>query len=178
MNKNKLYFYLFNWFSFYLYWILCIWGASKNEFYLGPIVGSLFIIIHILIIDNRLKEIKYIIICILSGFILQSIFYYLNILEYKGSIMFGKFLIVPPWILILWAGLGSTIFHSFNWIINKKVLGTVLAAICFPIIFYSADKWNAMILNYEINSFIIICLLSALNFYILIKIAFFMNRHE
>ena len=78
INKN-LFFYLFNWFSFYVYWVICIWGAGNNDYFWGPLIGALFIILHIVFIKDRFKEIKYILICILLGFIIQSLFYYLGI---------------------------------------------------------------------------------------------------
>ena len=89
INKN-LVFYLFNWFSFYVYWVICIWGAGNNDYFRGPLIGALFIILHIVFIKDRFKEIKYILICILLGFIIQSLFYYLGILQYNGSFLIGN----------------------------------------------------------------------------------------
>ena len=177
INKN-LVFYLFNWFSFYVYWVICIWGAGNNDYFWGPLIGSLFIILHIVFIKDRFKEIKYILICILSGFIIQSLFYYLGILQYNGSFLIGNIIFIPIWLLVLWAGFGTTIYHSFKWLLKRKLMGGILGAIFFPVIYYSSYKWGAILFTQNFQNYFVVSMLSAVNFYILISIAVRMDEND
>ena len=178
MKNKKVFFYLFNWSSFYIYWIVCIWGAARNEYLIGPALGFITIICHIFLVKEKFKEVKYILICLISGFIIQSIFYYLNILHYNGELLIGKIIIIPLWLLILWAGFGTTIFHSLKWILNRALLGGILGSVLSLFMYFFAYKWDVILFKQNLWNYLIIALFSAINFYILIHIATKMSENE
>tara|TARA_Y100001970_G_C14177761_1_gene828017 strand:+ start:296 stop:844 length:549 start_codon:yes stop_codon:yes gene_type:complete len=173
---------LYNWFSFYVYWYLCLWGAKQGVennvcFYIGPLIGLIFILIHILIQKNKIMEIKYILICVFSGFCIESFYSYSGIIKYNG--LWSSNISVPPiWILILWAGFGTTIFHSFKWIIGRNIFALFSGAIFYPIMYYFASEYGALGLNVSNINFLIISLLSSVNFYVLILIAKYLYEAE
>ena len=62
MKHTSSIFLVINGLAFYIYWWLCFFCAANQEFYYGPIVGIIYMIFHFLIIENKAKEFKYIII--------------------------------------------------------------------------------------------------------------------
>jgi len=147
LKNKKLMFYLFNWFSFYIYWYLCFWGAKNESFYIGPIIGFGFILIHIILVENRLIETKYIFLCLLLGFVLDSFFINLGLIHYKGQLVISDISLAPIWILTLWAGFGTTVFYSLKWMKKRYFLTSLIGIIIFPIIYFSADRYGSIEIN-------------------------------
>ena len=171
MKNCNLAFYLYNWLSFYIYWYICFWGAKNGQFYIGPLIGSGFIFIHLLLITNIWREIKYILICILIGPSLDFILTNLNIIEYNGQFLFNQISFPPIWILTLWAGFGTTIFHSFKWLHGRYMITSFLGCIFFPFIYYSGHYYGSIKLVISIENYLLISILGSCIFLLLIIIA-------
>jgi len=171
MNQHETRFLIFNGIAFYIYWWLCFLGASKEEYFYGPIIGILYIIIHFIIIDNKFKEFKYILICMLFGFFVETLMLKFDFIFYKG-ILANKLDIAPFWIIILWMGFGTTVFHSFKWILGRYKLSVLLGSIFTPIAYMSADKIGAITFNYSLLiSYLILSFIWGITLLLLIYIA-------
>ena len=171
MKNCNLAFYLYNWLSFYIYWYICFWGAKNGSFYIGPLIGFGFIFIHLLLIQNTWREFKYILICILIGSSLDFILTNLNIIEYKGQLIYGQINFPPLWILTLWAGFGTTVFHSFKWLHGRYIITGFLGCIFFPFIYYSGHYYGSVKLVISLENYLSISILGSCTFLCLIKIA-------
>ena len=148
MEKNRL-FIIFNGISIYIYWWLCIWGVSIGNYFIGPILAILYFLIHFIIIRNKSKEIIYMFICILTGFVVESILYYSGFLDYKGLIT-QSLPIVAPWVILLWGGYGLTVYHSFRWILGKYYISFIGGGIFGPFIYISGNQIGAISLTYNL----------------------------
>tara|TARA_B100000579_G_C22840048_1_gene860918 strand:+ start:189 stop:719 length:531 start_codon:yes stop_codon:yes gene_type:complete len=166
MEKNKI-FLLFNGFSLYVYWWVSFWGASNNNFYVGPVLAITYFVFHFCIISNKKKELHYMLFCILFGLFLESLFYYTGFLDYRG-IVTQKYSIIPIWILILWAGYSLTVFHSFRWIYGRYYLSVILGGLFAPLIYLSGGRTGCIILNYDIlTSYLVLVPIWSLSFLLL-----------
>jgi hypothetical protein len=171
MNQDSNRFLIFNALSFYIYWWICFIGSSKEQYYYGPALGILYMLIHFFIIKDKYREFKYIFICMITGFIIETLMLKLNFISYRG-ILSDKFNIAPLWIVILWMGFGTTVYHSFKWIVGKYKLSFFLGAIFTPIFYISADKIGSISFNYSILiSYLILSLIWGISLLLLIYIA-------
>ena len=73
MHSSKLFLFI-NGLSLYIYWWTCFWGASNGQYYLGPSIAIFYFIFHFIIIDDKVKEFKLILLYTVYGFILESLF--------------------------------------------------------------------------------------------------------
>ena len=146
MNKKIL----FNIIGFYLCWWISIYAAANENYYLGPLSVFLFLIIHIFKIMSYNKEIFFLLICYLIGFLIDTIFLRLEIIEYNGYLS-DKFHVAPLWVTCLWVCFGSSISHSFRWFKRRYLTLAFLGSISGPIIYFSASKAGA--LNFSVNNF-------------------------
>jgi len=171
MKHTSSIFLVINGLAFYIYWWLCFFGAANQKFYYGPIVGIIYMIFHFLVIENKAKEFKYIIICFLFGFIVETLFFKLNFISYKG-ILTEKYAIAPFWIVILWTGFGTTVYHSFKWILGKYRMCFILGAVFTPIFYISADKIGAISFNYSLlTSYFVLSFIWGISLLLLVYIA-------
>jgi len=100
-------------------------------------------------IKDKMDDFKIFIMCGILGILFESGLYYSGFIEYKG-ILVDKFNIVPFWVIILWFGFGSTLLHSFKWILGKYIISSILGGLITPLIYLSAHKINSITLNYNL----------------------------
>ena len=148
MNKTK--FNILNIVMFYIYWYLCLLGPSKEDYYLGPIVGLLYFCFHFIYTDNKMNDFKIFILCGTVGLLFESILHYTGFIIYKG-ILINYFNIIPFWVLILWLGLGLTLLHSFKWFLNHHVISSIIGGLITPVIYLSAHKINSITLTCSLS---------------------------
>ena len=134
---------LFNIVGFYICWWGSIWGAVNNLFFIGPICVLLFLFIHLFKIVYNKNEILYLFICFILGFILDTIFLRLEIINYKGYLPL-EYNLAPLWVVGLWVCFGATVLHSFKWIRRRYITLFILGAICAPIIYLSASRLETL----------------------------------
>jgi len=156
MTKNK--FNIFNITSFYIYWYLCILGASKESYYIGPIVALGCFIVHFIYVKNKIDDFKIFIMCGILGILFESTLHYSGFIQYKG-ILIDKFNIIPFWVIILWFGFSLTLLHSFKWFLNYYMLSSIIGGLITPIIYLSAHKINSVTLTYSLGySYVILAI--------------------
>ena len=148
MNIKKI-FLIFNGITFYIYWWVSLWGASVGKFCIGPLLAISYFILHFILITNKKKEFKYMLFCIVVGFMFESILLYSGFLTYRGIIS-NSYNIVPIWPIILWAGYSLTVFHSFRYMKGNYFISFILGALFAPLIHVSGNKLGAISFNYSL----------------------------
>ena len=156
MKINKLFLFI-NGLFIYLYWWVSFWGASVSKYYIGPILAIGYFIIHFFIIKDKKKEFKYMLFCIIFGFLLESLFYYTDFINYKG-ILTEKYSIIPLWVITLWAGYALTVFHSFKWLYGRYYLSLFIGGFFAPLIYVSGNGMGCIIFKYDIMTSYLILL--------------------
>lgn len=146
---------LFNILGFQISWWACILGASNGIPYIGPIVMSLFLIIHFIFISKNLQELKLIIIFALVGTFIDSGLIFFGILSYEGLYSLG-IPIAPLWITAMWCGFSATINHSMKWLTNKWLITFLLGAFFGPAAYLTGEKFGAINFLTEVPNIAII----------------------
>ena len=150
--------------TFYTYWWLSFWGASKGIYYIGPLIAILYFILHFYLIENKVKEFKYMLFCILVGFMFESFLLYTGFINYNG-LLSQKYAIVPIWVIILWGGYALTAFHSFKYISGRYLVSFIIGTFLCPLIYIAGDRVGAIYLNYEITfSYIVLMVMWSIIF--------------
>ena len=173
--ENSRIFILINILSIYIYWVACYWGSANNSFYLGPTIAILYFIFHFSVISEKRKEFKFLVYCLVVGFIFESILYYSGLIEYNG-LLIQQYSIVPFWVLILWMGFSLTMFHSFKWIIGRYKIALIISCLFAPLIYLSANRLGSISFTISIsNMYLILAFMWSLCFPLLIYIATKLN---
>ena len=151
--SNKI---LFNIIGFYFCWWISIYAASKENYYIGPVVVIIFLFIHTFKVISYNSEILFLFVCYLIGFLIDTFFLRLGIIEYKGFLS-ENYQLAPVWVTCLWVCFGSSISHSFKWVKGQYKILALLGAISGPIIYFSASKAGALFFNFNYYYLLIVC---------------------
>tara|TARA_Y100000996_G_scaffold380062_1_gene333709 strand:- start:1094 stop:1618 length:525 start_codon:yes stop_codon:yes gene_type:complete len=141
--NNKI---LFNIIGFYICWWISVYAATKEVYYAGPLIVIIFLFIHAFKVISYNTEILFLVICYLIGFLIDTFFLRLGIIEYKGLLP-EKYNLAPVWVTCLWVCFGTSISHSFKWVRKQYKFLALLGAISGPIIYFSASKVGALLFN-------------------------------
>ena len=143
--------------SFYLCWWISIYGALNEQYFLGIITVSFYMVFHFIFLSTSYSEFYYIVICFFISFIPDSLLLNLGFISYKGSLPMN-FNIAPFWALSLWLCFSLSIFHSFSFLKGNYLKASILGVISGPIIYYSCSK--AGIIVFLINQYYALILIS------------------
>ena len=148
---------IFNILGFQICWWICVLFSTTNYSYIGAIVMSLYIMIHLLYIsDHYKKEFKLILITGFIGTIFDSLFIGFNIFSYSSTFSVIP-LIVPLWITAMWAGFATTLNHSLYWINKNYYIAFLMGFIFGPISYLTGESFKAIQFNMEtVNSLAIL----------------------
>ena len=150
--NNKI---LFNIIGFYVCWWISIYAAAKQNYYIGPIFVIIFLFIHIKKVINYNREIFFLLICYLIGFLIDTVFLRSGIIYYNGFLS-ENYNLAPFWVTGLWVCFGASISHSFKWVKRQYLTLTLLGMMSGPVIYFSASKTGALIINTNYYYLIII----------------------
>lgn len=127
---------LINLASFQLLWFICVQG--NNVLALSALI--IFFGIHVLFVAKENAEYLFVAIFSLLGFVVESAVNTLGLIHYADGFSLSLFnhtiLTSPLWLLCLWAGFGTTFFHSLAWLGAKPLLGSALVIISIPFSYY------------------------------------------
>ena len=140
-NKLKM---IINIVGFYIGWWGCILGSSNELPYLGPLLMTIFLIVHGRFFIKDVKEIQLIIIIGLIGTLVDSGLFLSQSFIYAGAYS-NNLLIAPLWITAMWAGFAATVNHSMKFFHNKWILMIISGAIFGPAAYFTGEGFGAII---------------------------------
>ena len=135
---------LVNIIGFHLGWWACVLAVQAGIPYLGPIVMTLFLFIHILFFKLNQSEFFFIALVSLFGAFIDTAFLQASLIEYRG-LTFDLF--APFWIISMWAGFAATLNHSLYWLAEKWLLAFLMGAIFGPLSYLAGIKFGALNFN-------------------------------
>ena len=160
---------LFNIIGFQAGWWACVLGVQNGYAYLGPLVMSIFIIIHIALTGNNRSEIIFIIAVGLIGLLVDTALLQSSLIAYEG-LTFS--FIAPIWIIAMWMGFSATLNHSLSWLDGKWIFAFLLGAVFGPLSYLTGTKFGAI--DFQVSLFSITIL--AFIWGGVVPILFFLNR--
>lgn len=135
--KNGLNFILFQ-----ALWLCCVLGAAYEVLWPAIVCITTMLVVFLFPSCRHQKDKIFLSVCILMGFILDSVLAHFNLIHYHYN--FGMTQTAPVWILFLWIGFALTLNHSMTWLLNKTRLGTLFIIVGSPISYFSAEKLGAI----------------------------------
>ena len=168
--------------NFVLYqigWFACVIGAAKQMPWLGVIAVLIIIIWHLTQAKQPKQELKLLFIVLVIGGTFDQLLLNHQLISYQahgwGSASWSH-LIVPVWILALWAEFVTVLNVSLRWLKQIKppvrwIIAVLFGAIGGPLAYMGAEKLGAVTLNSAPASFIALSVGWALLTPLLIKLS-------
>lgn len=143
-------------FIFYnLSWFITLISAAQGNGNLGLVSALVAVLLHLLLInENWLSELKFIILAILVGSLLDSWpanFGYVNFSNPKPA-LFGQY---PLWMGGLWAGFATTPSVSLRWLRKRYFLAALFGALGGPASLYAGSKLGAVTFNENMTTILL-----------------------
>jgi hypothetical protein len=116
---------------FQLGWFACVMGGD------GPwlLLGATVLVIHLLWIGTWAEEGRLLISVALLGTVLDSFLHWLGVFEFQQVT-----LLIPFWLMLLWALLATTLRHCLAWSARPWWLAAALGAVGGPLSYYAGGQ--------------------------------------
>lgn len=123
-------------------WFGAVIGASKDLFWLAPLLLLLFAGWEFSANNRASGDFKLMLVAVLIGLVLDTTWIKLGWLEFASS--WPATDKAPVWILSLWAGLALTLNHSLAWLQSRLFLAGLLGGLSSPFSYLGAAKMGAL----------------------------------
>lgn len=133
MKKNIINAVLFN-----LGWFACVAGGNE----VALVAGLIIFTIHFIWINEHPKEWLTIFIIVLIGFTIDSIWFYIGIMQ-NGD----QSILIPFWLIVLWAIFATTINNCLRWFQDHLMLVAVAGLIFGPLAYWMGAKLSNVVIN-------------------------------
>lgn len=127
--------------SFYVGWFACIYSATEPAQIVGPLVIAGLLAIHFCLTDERLRELRLIVLTGLFGTLLESALMVAGLYRFTNHT--GSWL-CPVWLTALWMAFGSTFNHSLYRLRGRYRLAVVFGALGAPLGYYAGMRLGAL----------------------------------
>lgn len=124
-------------------WAACVLGAAAEQAWLGPLVTLGLLVAHISLRAERSRELHAILLAAAIGLVLDSLLVALGWLRFAAPGPLPE-LLVPAWIVSLWAAFGATLRGALAWLARRPLMAAALAALGSPLSFLSARALGAV----------------------------------
>lgn len=135
-------FMLYNIFAYQAAWFGCVLGAANDAAWLGTALALALVAVHLKLTDHCRAELKLIAAAAVLGFFVDSV------LARSGQIGFDAGVWAegwaPHWMTALWAAFATTLRHSLRWVMNRRVVATMLGAVGGPIAYFAGAGFGAL----------------------------------
>ena len=127
--------------SFYLGWFACLLGATHNMPWLGVLVMTALLSLHLFLTANRTQELCFILVTGLLGTSLDSLLMLSGLYTFTDHTLSW---LCPVWLTALWMGFASTLNHSMRWLRGRYRLACLFGAVGGPLSYYAGVRLGAL----------------------------------
>ena len=148
-----------NFILFQIGWFACVIGAAKQMPWLGVATVIAIVVWHLIQAKQAKKEAQLLLITLMIGGTFDQIMLNHQLITYQAH--GWSSLIVPVWILALWAEFVTVLNVSLRWMKELKIQVRCLVAVIFgafggPLAYMGAEKLGAVTLNHLPVSYIVL----------------------
>lgn len=133
---------LINFIGFQVAWFSCVLMAAKDQPSVGIYVVLLVVLLHLYLINNRLRNLSLLIIVTIIGSAWDSLLTSQGILVFSNGIISNK--LAPSWIIAMWLGFATTLNVSLRWLYQRYFLAFILGLIAGPLAYQSGAALGAV----------------------------------
>ncbi|MEK7727722.1 MAG: DUF2878 domain-containing protein [candidate division KSB1 bacterium] len=164
---------VFNYLSYYVGWLACVYGAAYGMSAMGVAVVALLVLIHFVLTHTLREEIMMIAVIGVLGTLVDSFQAATGLLIYQGGYAKAPWL-GPIWITAIWVLFASTINWSFGWLKGRTWLAVVLGAMGGPLSYAAGERIGAVRFQYDY----VLTMLALAAIWSLVLPAFFTLAHR
>lgn len=133
---------LLNFVAFQAGWFAVVLSAANGLPWLGLLVVSLVIGLHLVLADRSGRELQLIVLAVLMGLVFDSLLVFSGWLRYASPGPIAG--LAPYWILAMWALFATTLNVSMSWLKNKTVMALLLGAVFGPLSYMAGQRLGAL----------------------------------
>jgi hypothetical protein len=136
---------LLNFALFYLGWFACVVGAARGQFWLGPAMVALLMLVHLSLAPDRLQEARLVFVSGLFGFAVDTGQASVGLFEFTHTSVVPW--LSPLWMVSLWVIFATTLNSSMAWLAGRYGLAAALGALCGPVSYGAGARLGAIELS-------------------------------
>jgi len=133
---------LINFATFQAGWFSCVLSASNGLPWLGLLVVSLIVALHLRTADHPSHELQLLVLCVVMGLVFDSLLVSSGWVRYPSGMLFSG--IAPYWILAMWALFSTTLNYSMGWLKSSLLLASVMGAVFGPLSYLAGQRLGAI----------------------------------
>ncbi len=122
-------------------WLCCVLGAAWGYPLIGALSALLLLLVHLLLSDLWISELKLILVTCLLGIIVDSLQQWFGVLTFKTDPSWSLWL--PLWVFVVWAQFASLLGFSLNWLSGRYLMGAALGLIGGPLAYWGGVRIGA-----------------------------------
>jgi len=145
-----------NFILFQIGWFACVIGAAKQMPWLGVATVLAIVIWHLTQAKQAKKELQLLIIALVIGGTFDQIMLNHQLITYQAH--GWSSVLVPVWILALWAEFVTVLNVSLRWMKGRWLVAVLFGAIGGPLAYMGAEKLGAVTLNHLPISYVVLSL--------------------
>lgn len=141
---------VFNYLGLQIGWFACALGAARGFPWVGPLVVSIYLALHLWWSSDRLRELRFILIAGVFGMAIDSLKKASGLISYASEFPPSNWL-APIWIIAMWMLFSSTLNGSLAWLQGRYALAAVLGAIFGPLSYIAGARMGAIVFNHNMT---------------------------
>ena len=145
-----------NFILFQIGWFACVIGAAKQMPWFGVATVLAIVIWHLTQAKQAKKELQLLIIALVIGGTFDQIMLNHQLITYQAH--GWSSMLVPVWILALWAEFVTVLNVSLRWMKGRWLVAVLFGAIGGPLAYMGAEKLGAVTLNHLPISYVALSL--------------------
>ena len=143
-----------NFILFQIGWFACVIGAAKQMPWLGVATVLAIVIWHLTQAKQAKKELQLLIIALVIGGTFDQIMLNHQLITYQAH--GWSSMLVPVWILALWAEFVTVLNVSLRWMKGRWLVAALFGAIGGPLAYMGTEKLGAVTLNHLPISYVVL----------------------
>ncbi len=150
-------------------WLAVVAGAGRGRPWAGAAAALALVAVHVALARRRRDEILLAVACGTVGAIVDSIQTALGVLEFHAGQPVAR--LCPPWILVLWVGLATTLRFSLGWLSGRYVLAALLGLVGGPLAFRAGEAMGAVTFPDRTRALLILAVVWCAAFPLLVRVS-------
>jgi hypothetical protein len=134
---------LVNFVAFQVGWFACVLGGAHQFPWLGTILVSIIIAVHLSRASRPRAELSLVLLAIAIGSVWDSYLVWRGWLEYPSGTLIPD--TAPHWILAMWGVFATTLNVSLRWLKQRWLIAILSGAIAGPLAYYAGARLGGVV---------------------------------
>lgn len=134
---------LWNIASINLGWFAGVLGAANGLTWVGPLIVTVLVAIHLKLIPARRRELTTLAAAALFGYLIDSVMVLAGVFDFPAQARVGAPSTV--WMVALWVNFATALNVALHWLQRKYLLAALLGAIGGPTAYFSGTQFGGLL---------------------------------